>query len=76
MSKNILLLETVADEAMQLLEAAENIQILKGFDETTLLHYISTERIDAIITRGKGQVRADLMDKLTHLRVISRCGVG
>lgn len=76
MSKNILLLETIADEAMQLLEAAENIQILKGFDETTLLHYISTERIDAIITRGKGQVRADLMDKLCHLQVISRCGVG
>lgn len=76
MSKNILLLETVADDAMQLLEAAENIQILKGFDEKTLQHHVSTERIDAIITRGKGQVRADLMDKLSHLKVISRCGVG
>ena len=76
MSKNILLLETVADEAMQLLEAAENIQILKGFDETTLQHHIARERIDAIITRGKGQVRTDLMGKLTDLKVISRCGVG
>lgn len=76
MSKNILLLETVADEAMQLLEAAENIQILKGFNEESLQHHISTERIDAIITRGKGQVRANLMDKLSHLKVISRCGVG
>ncbi|WP_339655869.1 hydroxyacid dehydrogenase [uncultured Maribacter sp.] len=76
MTKNILLLETVADEAMQLLEAAEDIQILKGFDETMQQHHISKERIDGIITRGKGQVRADLMDKLTHLQVISRCGVG
>ena len=76
MSKNILLLETVADEAMQLLETASDIKILKGFDEAALQHYISAERIDAIITRGKGQVRAELMDKLTSLQVISRCGVG
>lgn len=76
MRKNILLLETVADEAMQLLEAAENIMILKGFDYARLQHHISTEKIDAIITRGKGQVRSDIMDKLPHLKVISRCGVG
>ncbi len=76
MSKNILLLETVADEAMILLEKADDITIHTGFDEITLEKHISETRIDAIITRGKGQVRAALMDQLPDLKVISRCGVG
>ncbi len=76
MSKNILLLETVADDAMHLLEAASDMQILTGFDETTLQEQITSHQIDAIITRGKGQVRATLMDHLPQLKVISRCGVG
>ena len=76
MSKNILLLETVADEAMRLLEAASDIRILTGFDEKSLQDQISSHQIDAIITRGKGQVDTALMDKLPDLKVISRCGVG
>ena len=76
MSKNILLLETVADDAMTLLEKADDITILTGFDEISLKKHISATPIDAIITRGKGQVRAALMDQLPDLKVISRCGVG
>ena len=69
-------METVADEAMSLLENAHDTTILTGFDETSLEKHISSARIDAIITRGKGQVRAGLMEQLPHLKVISRCGVG
>jgi D-3-phosphoglycerate dehydrogenase len=76
MPKNILLLETVADEAMNVLESAQDMNILTGFDESSLQKQLSENQIDAIITRGKGQVRASLMDALPNLKVISRCGVG
>lgn len=76
MAKNILLLETVADEAMQLLQAAQDTLILNGLDEASLQKHSQSTQIDAIITRGKGQVRVSLMDQLPHLKVISRCGVG
>lgn len=76
MAKNILLLETVADEAMQLLEAAQDIYIHTGFNEISIQKLSQSAPIDAIITRGKGQVRAALMDQLPDLKVISRCGVG
>ncbi len=76
MPKNILLLETVADEAMNVLESAEDMNILTGFDPNSLEKHIDEGTIDAIITRGKGQVRSPLMDALPNLKVISRCGVG
>jgi D-3-phosphoglycerate dehydrogenase len=76
MPKNILLLETVAEEAMQVLESAEDMNILTGFDAASLETHVSEGTIDAIITRGKGQVRSPLMDALPNLKVISRCGVG
>ena len=38
--KNILLLETVAEDAMSMLENASDINILTGFDETSLKHQI------------------------------------
>lgn len=76
MSKNILLLETVADDAMHMLEEASDIQILTGFNEQSIQEHVASKPIDAIITRGKGEVRAALMDKIPNLKVISRCGVG
>ncbi|UWX55270.1 hydroxyacid dehydrogenase [Maribacter litopenaei] len=76
MPKNILLLETVADEAMQVLKSAKDMNILTGFDEASLEKHITNGEVDAIITRGKGQVRSTLMDSLPNLEVISRCGLG
>ncbi|MDC6387659.1 hydroxyacid dehydrogenase [Maribacter sp. PR1] len=76
MPKNILLLETVAEDAMKVLESAGDMNILTGFDEASRNSHIATGQIDAIITRGKGQVRSTLMDALPKLQVISRCGVG
>ncbi|PIB29347.1 phosphoglycerate dehydrogenase [Maribacter sp. 4U21] len=76
MPKTIILLETVAKEAMQLLEEAPDMNIITGFDEVSLQKNIANTTIDAIITRGKGQVREKLLNQLPHLKVISRCGVG
>jgi D-3-phosphoglycerate dehydrogenase len=76
MPKTIILLETVAKEAMQLLEEAPDMHIITGFDEVSLQKNIANTTIDAIITRGKGQVREKLLNQLPHLKVISRCGVG
>lgn len=76
MGHTILLLETIADEAMQILEASNHLNIITGFDETTFKKAIKSHQIDAIITRGKGQVRTALMDQLPDLKIIARCGVG
>jgi D-3-phosphoglycerate dehydrogenase len=76
MGHTILLLETIADEAMQILEASNNVTTVIGFDETTLKKAIKTHQIDAIITRGKGQVRTEFMEQLPDLKIIARCGVG
>jgi len=74
--KNILLLETVAEDAMSMLEEASDMNILTGFDETSVTSQIQNYSIDAIITRGKGQVRDSFMAQLPNLKVVSRCGVG
>ncbi len=76
MGHTILLLETVANEAMQILEETKGVTILTGFDESTLKEAIKSYQIDAIITRGKGQVRVQLMEQLPDLKIIARCGVG
>src|SRR6056297_380089 len=76
MGHTILLLETIADAAMQILSTAKDVIVVTGFDKTTLQQATKTHHIDAIITRGKGQVRAGLMDQLPRLKVIARCGVG
>ncbi|WP_047246605.1 2-hydroxyacid dehydrogenase [Maribacter thermophilus] len=76
MSKTILLLETIADDAMHLLTSDKDLIILQGYDEPSIQKHIKEHQIDAIITRGKGQVRSELMDACPNLKVISRCGVG
>ncbi len=76
MSKTILLLETVADDAMELLNNASDMNILTGFDAASLQKGIAENTIDAIITRGKAQVKEPLINQLPNLKVISRCGVG
>ncbi len=76
MKKNILLLETIADEAMALLHASENIDIFTAFGEKSLEDILAQNSIHAVITRGKGQVNATLMDACPMLQVVARCGVG
>lgn len=72
----ILLLETVAEEAMKILLDTEEFDTVLALDEKSLQEAIGNGNISAIITRGKGQVRAELMDQLPQLQIIARCGVG
>lgn len=76
MKKNVLLLETIAEEAMMLLSASENIEIFTAFGDTSLNEILANHSINAVITRGKGQVNTELMDACPHLQVAARCGVG
>ena len=74
--KNVLLLETIADEALELLEKAENIQIFTAYGDEPLEKILSENTIHAVITRGKGQVNKELMEACPQLQVAARCGVG
>ncbi|MGM0944549.1 MAG: 2-hydroxyacid dehydrogenase [Bacteroidota bacterium] len=76
MSATILLLETLADEAMEILESAEDVEVIMGLDDASLQTALKSHDISAIITRGKGQVRASLMDQVPNLKIIARAGVG
>jgi D-3-phosphoglycerate dehydrogenase len=74
MKKNILLLETVAEEANQLLLDAEDIVVHTAFDGLPSAEILCI--IDAVITRGLGQVNQQLLDACPQLQVAARCGVG
>jgi D-3-phosphoglycerate dehydrogenase len=72
--KNILLLETIADEANQLLSEAKDIEVHTAFAGLPPAEVLA--KIDAVITRGLGQVNQQLMDACPQLVVAARCGVG
>ncbi len=74
--KNILLLETIAPAAMNLLSEAQNVVLFEGFSEQTKMKIVSENDIHVIITRGKGQVNPALLEQCPHLSIIARCGVG
>jgi D-3-phosphoglycerate dehydrogenase / 2-oxoglutarate reductase len=74
--KNVLLLETIADEALELLKKAENIQIFTAYGDEPLAKIMAENTIHAVITRGKGQVNKSLMEACPQLQVAARCGVG
>ncbi|MEQ9099457.1 MAG: hydroxyacid dehydrogenase [Imperialibacter sp.] len=73
---NILLLETVADDALEILQKAADVNILAAYEPGFDLSAISNHLVDAIVTRGKGQVNPKLMDACPALKVAGRCGVG
>lgn len=74
MSKNILLLETIHPDALTLLEKEPEVRLFKRYDME--LGPDSLQQIDAVITRGIGQVNQSLLDKCPRLKIAARCGVG
>jgi len=74
MRKNVLLLETIADEALAVLQ--QKVNVFTGYDEASLREILNREDIHAIITRGKGQINEPLIAACPHLQVVARCGVG
>lgn len=74
MRKNVLLLESIADEALVVLQ--ENVNVFTGYDEDSLRDVLNKVEVHAIITRGKKQIDKALMEACPHLQVAARCGVG
>jgi D-3-phosphoglycerate dehydrogenase / 2-oxoglutarate reductase len=74
--KNVLFLETIADDALEILKSDENIQIFTAYSDEPLAKILSENTIHAVITRGKGQVNKALMEACPQLQVAARCGVG
>lgn len=72
--KNILLLETVTEEALGVLKQNANV----FFAETPFsgIPIATQHTIHGIVTRGKGDVSEALISKCPDLQVIARCGVG
>jgi phosphoglycerate dehydrogenase-like enzyme len=67
---NILLLETISPEADALLRENGTVFMAKAPDAGAEIAL--DENIHAIITRGKGDVSATLIDQCPRLRVIAR----
>lgn len=74
MSNHILLLESVSAAAGELLSAQAVVHVAAAPDAGGVL--ADQYPIQAIITRGKGDVRGDLIRRCPQLKVIARCGVG
>ncbi len=74
MTQNILLLETIADEALCLLSDAEDVVVHTAFDGLPDAGVLAG--IDAVITRGLGKVNRELINVCPRLQVAARCGVG
>ncbi|MEY4260601.1 MAG: hypothetical protein RL656_1574 [Bacteroidota bacterium] len=71
---HVLLLETIEDESFELLKNEKDIQLhlaWEGMPSADIL-----EGIDAVITRGIGQVNRFLYDACPNMKVAARCGVG
>lgn len=76
MKKNILLLESLTDSALEILEKNERFSVYKSYENNNLEALIQTINVHAIITRGIGKVNEELINKLPDLELIARAGVG
>lgn len=74
MKKNVLLLETIADDADDLLRSQVNV--IEAYDLANAAILARKQPVHGIVTRGKGQVNEELMQACPDLEVITRCGVG
>lgn len=74
MRKNVLLLETIADDALAILQG--EVTIITSYDAVPSPEVLNAQPIHAIITRGKGKINKALMDGCLNLQVAARCGVG
>lgn len=70
----IILLEPVHADAHALLQNYGTVVLLA--DPTDVATIQQTPAVEALITRGRGQIRRELMAALPDLRVVARCGVG
>ncbi|ETZ22692.1 2-hydroxyacid dehydrogenase [Pedobacter sp. V48] len=74
MKKSVLLLETIDDDALKILQ--DHVNVFTGYDDASLRNVLGVHEINAVITRGKGQINKALMEAIPALQVAARCGVG
>jgi len=72
--QHILLLETIEEESFEWLSNDEKIQLYKAWEGMPAV--CDLEKMDAVITRGIGQVNKALYEACPKLQVAARCGVG
>ncbi|NBU35004.1 MAG: phosphoglycerate dehydrogenase [Bacteroidetes bacterium] len=72
--QHILLLETIEKESFEWLSNDENIHLYKAWEGMPAS--VDLEKMDAVITRGIGQVNKALYEACPKLQVAARCGVG
>lgn len=70
----VLLLETIHADALAALQ--QQTRVLHEESPEAIVGLVQTEPIEAIITRGKGQVHRALIEQAKNLKVIARVGVG
>jgi D-3-phosphoglycerate dehydrogenase len=71
---HVLLLETIENESFELLKNEKDIQLHLAWEGVPTADIL--EKIDAVITRGIGQVNRALYDACPNMKVAARCGVG
>jgi len=71
---HILLLETIEEESFEWLSQDLNIQLYRAWEG--MPSPADMKKMDAVITRGIGQVNLALYDACPNLKVAARCGVG
>jgi D-3-phosphoglycerate dehydrogenase / 2-oxoglutarate reductase len=71
---HVLLLETIENESFELLKNEKDIQLHLAWEGMPAADKL--EKIDAVITRGIGQVNKALYDACPNMKVAARCGVG
>lgn len=71
---HILLLETIEEESFEMLSQDLNIQLYQAWEGMPSV--VDMKKMDAVITRGIGQVNLALYDACPNLKVAARCGVG
>ena len=71
---HVLLLETIENESFELLTNEKDIQLHLAWEGMPAANIL--EKIDAVITRGIGQVNRALYDACPNMKVAARCGVG
>jgi D-3-phosphoglycerate dehydrogenase len=69
----ILLLETVHQDAHDMLAAMEPVELVA---DLTTFDPSAYHGVRAVITRGRGRVTAELMAAFPDLEVVARCGAG
>jgi D-3-phosphoglycerate dehydrogenase / 2-oxoglutarate reductase len=71
---SILLLEPIHPAAIELLAAHD--EVVQAASPAEPEAGGSAQQVVAVLTRGRGRVTADLIERLPNLQVVARCGVG